>query len=535
MKTPLLAAIPLALLLCSLTARGGETLYNGIQLPDEWPPRPAQFAGEQPVKPPYLVQPPAIIPIDTGRQLLVDDFLIQETTLKRVFHQPVYHPGNPILKADRVNHPWANWRDKPSAAPFSDGVWFDPRDSKFKMWYMAGTTAMFGYAESKDGVHWERPQLDGTRYKGTNRLTIDPSSRDSSTVWLDLNEPDPARRFKMLYYRAGLQQRVSADGIQWSDLLPGPGPSGDRTTFFYNPFRERWIFSVRAGRNPVGRCRYYHESRQFGVPLWKNVEELSRWACSDALDRMPGQNYEPRMPDLYNLDATPYESLMLGLFTIHSKVAEGPRPKFNQVMLGFSRDGFHWDRPDRRPFLAVSEDPKAWNYGNVQSAGGGCLVVGDQLYFYFSGRNSYLPEDDGSGGATGLAMLRRDGFASMEAQGDGGMLLTRPLRFEGKHLFVNSACSDGELRAEVLDESGAVIPPYTLENSVPVKVDSTAVALNWKGATDLGKVANRPARLRFTLDRGALFAFWVSPDPGGASRGYVAAGGPGFPGHRDVK
>ena len=36
--------------------------------------------------PPYLVDPPAVIPIDVGRQLFVDDFLIQSTSLTRRFH-----------------------------------------------------------------------------------------------------------------------------------------------------------------------------------------------------------------------------------------------------------------------------------------------------------------------------------------------------------------------------------------------------------------------------------------------------------------
>ena len=54
--------------------------------------------------------------------------------------------------------------------------------------------------------------------------------------------------------------------------------------------------------------------------------------------------------------------------------------------LGFSRDGFHWDRTWREPFLSVSERQGDWNWGNVQSAGGCCLVVGDQLYFYVSGQ-----------------------------------------------------------------------------------------------------------------------------------------------------
>jgi len=36
------------------------------------------------------------------------------------------------------------------------------------------------------------------------------------------------------------------------------------------------------------------------------------------------------------------------------------------------------------------------------------------------------------------------------------------------------------------------------------------------------------------LTRGSLYAFWVTPDPAGASYGYVAGGGPGFCGPQDV-
>ena len=35
------------------------------------------------------------------------------------------------------------------------------------------------------------------------------------------------------------------------------------------------------------------------------------------------------------------------------------REKINEVALGFSRDGFHWDRPDRSAFLSVSDTPGA--------------------------------------------------------------------------------------------------------------------------------------------------------------------------------
>ena len=67
----------------------GELLYNGIRLPAQWPPR-AKDLPDDPVTPPYLVVPPELIPIDMGRQLLVDDFLVAKTTLKRTFHLPQY-------------------------------------------------------------------------------------------------------------------------------------------------------------------------------------------------------------------------------------------------------------------------------------------------------------------------------------------------------------------------------------------------------------------------------------------------------------
>ncbi|HMC88050.1 MAG TPA: hypothetical protein VKI17_00815, partial [Gemmataceae bacterium] len=79
------------------------------------------------------------------------------------------------------------------------------------------------------------------------------------------------------------------------------------------------------------------------------------------------------------------ESLLLRLFTIW-RGQPRDRAKPNELCIGYSRDGFHWHRPDHRPFIPVSESHGDWNWGNVQSAGGGCLMVGDQLYFYVSGR-----------------------------------------------------------------------------------------------------------------------------------------------------
>lgn len=523
------------MLLCLIAFHGtllaGETLYNGIELPDQWPPKPEKFDREAPVTPPYLVQPPGIIPIDVGRQLFVDDFLIAESTLNRTYHQPVWHPKTPVLTAEKF---WEKHGDRniPFAAPFSDGVWFDPRDQTFKMWYQGGSGIYFCYATSKDGVQWDRPNLNQV-YPDSNVFKIEPIQRDSSTVWLDLDDPDASRRFKMVYFRSKLFTRFSADGVNWSEPV-AVHETGDRTTMFYNPFRKMWVYSIRGSFRGIGRCRYYAETKDLAQTVFTDYSQISKWACADQLDRVRDVKYVDERPDLYNLDAAPYESLMLGQFVIHSKISEGNRPKLNHVTLGYSRDGFHWHRPDRRPFLDVSDDPNAWNYGNVQSAGGGCLVMGDKLYFYCSGRNSRKPADDGSGGATGLAVLRRDGFASLDAGNSSGVLTTRPVKFSGKQLFVNAAAAKGKLQVEILDDAGKVIEPFSKQNSTPISTDGTLVPVRWIGANDLSTVAGKPVRFRFHLQDGELYSFWVSADDAGVSGGYVAGGGPGYTGHRDT-
>ena len=540
--------------------QGGERLYNGIVLPEQWPPDYGGWTRE-PMPVPYLENPPEVINIDVGRQLFVDDFLIEETTLQRTFHQPTYYEGNPIIKPDKE---WEHHGPAPFAGPFSGGVWYDPRDELFKMWYTGGYIKYSCYTTSNDGIHWEKTEQDVV--PGTN-IVIDhgeelppippefPEKKhirpiDTTSVWIDYQGDDPISRYKIFYttWHIGLPERLgedsavayrtSADGIHWSEPIASSGVVGDHTNAHYNPFRDKWVINIRSGRE-TGRARAYVEG-DTPVKAVKSAEvrpdgEIVPWLGADLLDpRNPNSDSAEILPQLYHFDTVAYESLMLGYFSIW----HGPEndvchvrhiPKRNEVVLGFSRDGFHYDRPDRRPFFEATEADGAWNWGNVQSASGACLVVGDKLYLYFTGRN--LPEKgklwDGFVN-TGLAFLRRDGFASMDSIQDAGTLTTRLIKFSGKHLFVNTDCDQGELRVEVLDEDGKALAPFTLGNCVTVTADKTAHRVEWKDGTDLSSVAGEPVRFRFHLRLGELYSFWVSPDESGASHGYVGAGGPGY-------
>jgi len=511
-------------------APAGELLYNGIRLPRIWPPPLRSFA-RVPAPVPYLRDPPAIIPIDVGRQLFVDDFLIETTTLTRTFHQATYYSGNPVLRpvtawekfdehADRTNT-----RPNPTAMVFSDGVFYDPQERLYKMWYMGGYNGTTCCAVSHDGIEWSRPDF-GVK-PGTN-IVLSGIYRDSSTIWLDHDAADSSQRFKMaMWYDRSLQLYASPDGIHWTHRAQS-GAAGDRTTMFYNGFRRKWVFSIRDEDGAMRRVRRYWETDDFfGGAQWRPGEPPC-WVGADTAD--PRRSDYQVEPQLYNLDAIAYESVMLGLFTIW-RGETNQREKPNDICVGFSRDGFHWSRLDRAPFIPVSERVGDWNWGNVQSAGGCCVIAGDRLHFYVSGRSGVPGTSLPGTCCTGVATLRRDGFVSMNGP---GLLVTRRIRFTGAHAFVNADLGDGELRVEVEDEHGRPLPGLSLDDCVPLRGEGTAMRVHWRDAGALAAAAGRPVRVRFQLTRGQLFAFWMSPTALGASHGFVAAGGPAFSGARDT-
>lgn len=528
----------------------GQKLHNGIILPDTWPPKYQEPTKRKEMPVPYLLKKPTVIPINTGRQLFVDDFLIRETSLQKQFHTPDFYPGNPVLEPDR------EWEKTSQgalyAAPFSDGIWYDEKIGKFRMWYLAGAgeihkqdpqTFYTAYAESEDGKKWVKPNMG--IYKSTN--VVDTANRDAATVWLDRLEKDPEKRWKFFNIerrptdrRWQVVLKYSPDGIHWSKGVAQSGDQGDRTTAFYNPFTNKWALSMRFSTPISSRSRGYieHENPEMLVSLAHRTRKdaddkfVRFWFTPDDKE-LRHEKYPEVEPGIYNFDAIAYESIILGLYSAWSGpennvcAVEGIQ-KRNIISLGYSRDGFHFERPTHQPFMDVNETDGAWNWGNMQSINGVPLIVGDSLYFYSSGRRLSDVFWD-SHTSTGLAMLRRDGFVSMQADKKEGYLTTETLTFDGKYLFVNVDVPKGQLAVEVLDEDGNPVPGFSRkECKIIKKVNNTKQQVTWKNNTSVSSLADKKVRLKFYLINGDLYSFWISPWQSGESRGYTAGGGPGL-------
>lgn len=202
--------------------------------------------------------------------------------------------------------------------------------------------------------------------------------------------------------------------------------------------------------------------------------------------------------------------------------------KRNEVLIGWSKDGFHWNRENKKPFLPVSEDFHAWNAGNVQSTAGSPLIVGDSLYFYVSGRYNSKPKHD-SNFATGLAMLRRDGFVSMRAgRKEGYIEIKTQIPANGNYLFVNADVK-GTLAVEVLDDNGQPMEGFTKKDCISMKKsDKTKQMISWEKHLGVTSLVGKTVRLKFYLNQADIYAFWISAWQTGESGGYTGGGGPGL-------
>ena len=176
------------------------------------------------------------------------------------------------------------------------------------------------------------------------------------------------------------------------------------------------------------------------------------------------------------------------------------------VQLTCSRDLKSWERlGDRAPFIGPS------NLGggayDTQTLGSpiGPVVHGDELWFYYSGIKRYaiVSEDMKDQGAVCLAILRRDGFVSLDSDDGEGTVLTQPFAVPGGRLSVNVDASHGALHVEALEPDGNVVA-----RSAAVTGDQPKTNVRWEEG-DLSEWTGRHVSLRFTLRKARLYSYWL--------------------------
>ena len=315
---------------------------NGVELPSVWPPddiEVAEFVNDPPRarrQPPYVLQPPQTIRIDVGRQLFVDDFLVENHTFQRRWHSATTHILGLLVPDQR----WESGRgNRATARPFGGGSLLDPRTQELKLWYRCawrGSTGKTCLAISHDGRTFTKPEL---RSAGSRRHNVVLESRfvEAFEVVYDAwSDPPRFVGLRMEWMTGGKRVNEytvydSPDGANWRKREDvHSGVMADRSTFFINPLRKRphWIFSLRENLCEGGPSGHMRARRYWEIPhgSWLGERRCcsyqnflrNYYQCEEhrAGEPVPWFAIDSsdcgfRQCDVYNVDGIAYESILL--------------------------------------------------------------------------------------------------------------------------------------------------------------------------------------------------------------------------------
>ena len=455
------------------------------------------------------------------------------------YHRPKYHPGSPVLEPDQ---PWEQ-AGRAMAMVFSDGVWYDPQDRLFKMWYMGGYAARHLLRDlARTGFAGRSPTLDVVK-TGTN--IVQPGPRDSVDRLARPGGERPAEAVQdvPLRLRAGQRKRLRPDGVLLRATASTgasrrrlTGSCGDRTTVFYNPFRKVWVYSLRHGWGaaapPAATGR---RADLLAGPMWKRDRRAAAVGRRRQLD--------PQRDDLQDAaassttsTASPTRACCSACSPSGAASPEGAGRKPNEVVRRL--------QPRRLPLAPARTAAPSARSPRSPATGTGATCSRPAAAAWSSATSSTSTSaagpargrPDAGRSTTGLAILRRDGFASMDA-GDDGRHADHPA---GAASGASTSSSTSTRPRRRTARRGARRgrpghrPVSRGRTACPVRADKTKQAVTWKGGATW-PLAGKPVRFRFHLKNGELYAFWVSPTDRVPAAATSPPGGPGSPrtvGHR---
>lgn len=517
------------------------------------------------------VTPTEPIIVDEATLFSFDDISIPFTqNLYRSMREPEKYAQNPVVPLGKMGEP-DEWQQRYYGTVIR-------HEGKLKMWYIAASKEgfakpelggqidfrgwRFAYAESKDGIHWDKPNLGLMEFRGSrnNNLIQMPEGFAGyhALVLHEPEEPDASRRFKMMalitrfgeYDTSGIEEYgtsgfkvafipfYSADGLRWrvADELTLNGkkaisPDASLVTHFEGSGLYKWkglYYLTGQGRGSPAAEPYGRHIEIFRSP------DLIHWSRTQTMGfarqgqfRRPTQGSEPSVP--WNNEQT-HEgvsvwnrgNVLIGITGFWHGATDW-KDVTHDLGLIISNDGLHFREPlPDWTFTRIGEDGKDWDEAGL-AQGQGFENIGDKTFIWYSQMDQRQGPRTGRPwkrhGGIGLLTMERDRFGSLGVRevDKAGTLITSDLKAGGPvKLWVNAdgLSPQSSLRVELLDMTERPVPGYSGEHAAIVDQSGLRMPVIWKGrsqTTDLKSAFKIRVNFEGSL-RGAIsfYALYVS-------------------------
>ncbi len=453
-------------------------------------------------------------PVDIGTrlELFIDDYLIGSLNNARLeMHVPV--DKGPVL-----------FFDKPWEGPFSAYTTVIRDSDKYRMYYRGlpaasgeGTgSAVTCYAESKDGINWEKPGLKLFEVNGSfdNNIVLKDAGSATHNFSPFLDEKQSGHingRFKALGgTNDGLTAFSSDDGIQWKKLSDTPVMKGEsfdsqNVSFWsenegcYVCYLRKWVKSGAILIRSIGRSTS-SDFLHWSLPVTMDFGDSP---AEELYTNQTSPYY--RAPHIYIALAARFIPGKQVISVVEAKKL-GVDPAYfhdcSDAVLMTSRGGNRYNRTFMEGFLRPGIGLNNWvsrtNYPALN-----VVQTGETEMSFYVNQDYAQPS----------AHLRRyalriDGFSSLSAGYEPGELISRLIMFEGSKLAINfSTSAAGYILIELLDSRDNVLRDYSYEVCIPLVGNEIHRIVEWQAGSDLSQYKGIPVKLHFKLKDADLYSF----------------------------
>lgn len=413
------------------------------------------------------------------------------------------HPSNPLFVEDK---PWEQRFDN-----YYGNVIYDEEDGLYKCWYspfIIDNSAKrmslkerekdydvpdkremaICYATSKDGIHWEKPNLELVDFEGNKNNNIiwrgkgqdgnDWAEPHGAGIFKDRYEKNHNRRYKAFFKGEKLSIGFSGDGLLWDEYQPCEGDvtvAGDtHNNAFWAPTLNKYVGITRTW-GEMGREVARVES-----------DDFIHWTKEEVVLQGLDKNLQPyAMPVFY------YGGVYLGLIAVHNQETDKVHTE-----LTWSPNTKKWYRiSSGTPLIPCSDKKLDYDYGCVFACA--CPIFkGTEIQLYYGG-SDWL-HSGWRNGSLCLATLRADGFAGYVAKSSSAKIVTTEISYSGEKVFLNADINKrGYLKVMVLDNDGN---PIANSETFSTNLINSEVQFD-------KKIPNGKIKLQFDFTNATIYSF----------------------------
>lgn len=386
------------------------------------------------------------------------------------------------------------------------------------------------YAESDDGISWRKVELGQVLFKGSranNAIDLPHGLTAGVCVIKDDADPDPARRYKMVYQffprfsdpplagqgrMSTIATAVSPDGLAWTFTgVPFVDQFIEPSCFFKHDGRyivmyqagDAWGSHFGEAGKTSGRQGLARYSLDFDHWIDGYVDSLLLPEPLDAPSRGSKGDY---IQNHLGVAPASFGNVCVGLYGLwHNK------PVFHDIWCDFglavSNDGLRFREPAQGHVFMAAEDsaaePAARAYHTNLCQSNGILNVGDETRIYHGRwRNTGFDHIEDYYGSVALATLPRDrwGALALFPNRDEGYCWSAPVEVRPEGITLN-ADGAAAISVELADERFSLLPQFSGANAArPVGESGLDLPLAWpSGAPNLPTGVK--VRMRINLRR----------------------------------